>query len=225
MKILHVAGWFVLLMAFAPPLAAQDFAARLREAAGAGRIADIRTMIASPGASGALDGMDAQGQTALLIAVQNGRTDAALALIAAGANINAQAQNKDTPWLLAGARGQTRMLKAMLDTGKVDYSIRNRFGGNALIPACERGHVDTVRLLVTESKIDVNHINNLGWTALMEAVLFGDDGPSNLEIVRLLVRHGADVNIADKSGITPLAHARLRKMNLVSQMLASNGAR
>ncbi|MGL4495431.1 MAG: ankyrin repeat domain-containing protein, partial [Beijerinckiaceae bacterium] len=141
------------------------------------------------------------------------------------ANINAQAQNKDTPWLLAGARGQTRILQAMLNTGKVDYSIRNRFGGNALIPACERGHVETVRLLVTKSKIDVNHINNLGWTALMEAVLFGDDGPNNLEIVRLLVKAGADVNIADKSGITPLAHARLRRLNLVSQFLASNGGR
>ena len=82
-----------------------------------------------------------------------------------GADINAEAANQDTPWLLAGALGRTEMLAAMLDTGKVDYAMRNRYGGNALIPACERGHVETVRLLLERSKIDVNHINNLGWTA------------------------------------------------------------
>jgi len=43
-------------------------------------------------------------------------------------------------------------------------------GGNALIPACERGHIDTVTVLLT-TKIDVNHVNNLGWTCLLEAVI------------------------------------------------------
>lgn len=225
MKILCTVCLVFLAMAMVPPVLAQDAAVRLRDAASAGRMKDIQAIVTTPDGKAAIDNMDSMGQTPLLLAIQNNRAEAALALIAAGANINAQAKNQDTPWLLAGARGQTRVLKAMLDSGRVDYSIRNRFGGNALIPACERGHVDAVRLLVAQSKIDINQINNLGWTALLEAVLFGDDGPNNLEIVRLLVKHGADVNIADKAGLTPLAHARLRRLNLVSQLLASNGAR
>ena len=112
-----------------------------------------------------INARDNHGQTALLFAVQRNDRALALDLIQRGADINAEAMNHDTPWLQAGALGRTEILVAMLDTGKVDYSIRNRYGGNALIPACERGHVDTVRLLLDRSKIDVNHINNLGWTA------------------------------------------------------------
>ena len=70
---------------------------------------------------------------------QRGDRDLALHLIDAGADINAEATNHDTPWLLSGALGRAELLAAMLDTGKVDYAKRNRYGGNALIPACERG--------------------------------------------------------------------------------------
>ena len=224
-KILQMTVLAIMMAMAVVPARAADTGQRLRDAASAGRTKDIQAVVAQDDGKSALDAADAKGQTALLLAIQNNRGEAALALIAAGANINAQAQNQDTPWLLAGARGQTRILQAMLATGKVDYAIRNRFGGNALIPAAERSYVETVRLLTTQSKIDVNHVNNLGWTALMEAVLFGNDDPNNLEVVRLLVKGGANVNIADKAGLTPLAHARLRKLNLVAQFLASHGAR
>ena len=46
-----------------------------------------------------------------------------------------------------------------------DFSLSNRFGGTPPIPACEWAHVDTVKLLLT-TKIDVNHIKDLGWTCL-----------------------------------------------------------
>src|SRR3712207_8322485 len=54
-----------------------------------------------------------------------------------------------------------------------DLTIRNRFGGVAVIPAAERGHVEYVRRVV-QTGIDVNHVNDPGWTALLEAVVYGD---------------------------------------------------
>lgn len=170
-----------------------------------------------------IDARDNHGQTALLFAVQRNDLALALELIKRGADLNAEALNHDTPWLLAGALGRTEMLAAMLDTGTVDYAKRNRYGGNALIPACERGHVDTVRLLLDRSKIDVNHVNNLGWTGLLEAVILSDGGPRHIEIVRMLLAAGADPNIADKDGVTPLQHARDRRYDAIAALIKDAG--
>jgi len=52
--------------------------------------------------------------------------------------------------------------------------------------------------------VDVNHINNLGWTALLEAIVLSDGGLRHQQIVQLLLDHAADVTIADKDGVTPL---------------------
>jgi ankyrin repeat protein len=65
-------------------------------------------------------------------------------------------------------------------------------------------------MLLTHTDVDVNHINNLGWTALLEAVVLSDGGPRHQKIVQLLIDHNADVTIADKDGVTPLQHARQR---------------
>ena len=131
-------------------------------------------------------GPDAQGRTPLLLrAVAGNHVAVAKALLDAGASPNTQAANRDTPWLLAGALGRTEIVAAMLPR-KPDLSIRNRYGGNALIPACERAHVETVKLLLT-SGIDVDHVNDLGWTCLLEIVILGDGGPRHQEVARLVL--------------------------------------
>ena len=191
----------------------------------AARRGDRAALEAALAAGASVHARDAQQQTALLIAVQHGDTDLASYLIARGADINAQATNQDTPWLLAGALGRTEILDAMLDTGNIDYTKRNRYGGNALIPACERGHVETVRLLLSRSEIDVNHVNNLGWTALLEAVLLSDGGPRHVEIVKLLLAAGADPNIADRDGVTPLKHARDRRYDAMAALIKDAGGK
>lgn len=191
----------------------------------AAALGDKAAAVAALNAGAAMDARDAALQTPLLIAVQHDHRDVAAHLIARGADINAVAANEDTPWLLAGALGRATLLAAMLETGKVDYTKRNRYGGNALIPACERGHVDTVRLLLDRSKIDVNHVNNLGWTALLEAVVLSDGGPRHIEIVRLLLAAGADPNIADKDGVTPLKHAQDRRYDAIAALIRDAGGK
>ena len=87
-----------------------------------------------------------------------------------------------------------------------------------------RGHVAMVRALV-RTDIDVDHVNNLGWTALLEAVILGEGGPPHQEIVRALVAAGADVDLADRDGVTPLAHARERGYAEIARTLEAAGAR
>lgn len=192
----------------------------MREAAERGDAAGIDRLVA---AGAPIDAADAAGQTPLLLAVRNNHLDVATRLIDAGANINAQAANQDTPWLLAGALGRTAMLRHMLPKGP-DFSIRNRFGGNALIPACERAHIETVALLVT-TPIDVNHVNNLGWTCLLEIVILGDGGPRHVETTKLVLGAGANPNIADRDGVTPLQHARRRGQREVAVLIETAGGR
>jgi uncharacterized protein len=199
----------------------QSSAARnMLDAAARGDAARLEGLIAN---GAPLDPTDSAGQTPLLLAVQGNHVAAAEALIKAGSNINAQAANKDTPWLLAGALGRTEMLRLMIPRGP-DFSIRNRFGGNALIPACERAHVDTVKLLLT-TKIDVNHVNNLGWTCLLEIVILGDGGPRHVEVAQLVLAAGANANIADKDGVSPLAHAKRKGQREIAQLIANAGGR
>ncbi len=99
-----------------------------------------------------------------------------------------------------------------------DLTIRNRFGGVSVIPAAERGHVDYVRRAV-QTGIDVNHVNDPGWTALLEAVVYGDGGPRYQEIVRILLAAGADPSIADADGVTALEHARARGQSEIARIL------
>ncbi len=171
-----------------------------------------------------IDARDGLGRTALLLAVEHGHAEIAGTLLARGASVNAQAANRDTPWLLAGAAGRTQILELMLSRAP-DLSIRNRFGGDALIPACERGHVDTVRLLTTRTKIDVNHVNDLGWTCLLEAAILGDGGPRHQEVARLVLAAGANPGLADREGVSPLAHARRRGHAEVAGIIEAAGGR
>lgn len=93
-----------------------------------------------------------------------------------------------------------------------------------MIPACERAHVETVKLLLT-TKIDINHVNNLGWTCLLEIVILGDGGPRHLEVAKLVLSAGADPNIADKDGTSPLAHARGKGQSAVARLIEAAGGR
>src|SRR6478609_5022447 len=158
-------------------------------------------------------------RTPLLLAVTHDRTDVARVLVALGANPNALDDQHDTPWLVTGVTGSVAMLEALLPAHP-DLTIRNRFGGLSVIPASVRGHVDYVRRVV-QTGIDVNHVNDLGWTAMLEAVILGDGGPRHQDIVRILLAAGANRSIADKDGVTPLQHAQRKGYRELAAILAA----
>ena len=164
---------------------------------------------------------DGSGRTALLAATQGNRVEAARVLIDAGSDVNAKDAIDDSPYLLAGARGHLEILRMTLAHG-ADLKSVNRYGGTALIPAAHYGHVETVRELL-KTPIDVDHVNRLGWTALLEAVILGDGGARHVEIAKLLLARGANPNIADRDGVTPLAHARRRGYAAMAEVIAKAG--
>ena len=206
------------LLGAAPAAGAEG--ASLVTAVAAGDLPTAKRLIA---AGADLEARNGSGETALLAAVRGNRVEIARALIDAGADINARAGNRDTPFLLAGASGRTEIIAAMIPAGP-DLTLFNRFGGTALIPACERAHVETIALLLTTA-IDVDHVNALGWTCLLEIVILGDGGPRHVEITRLVLAAGARPDIADKEGVSPLAHARAKGQREVAALIVGAGGR
>ncbi len=171
-----------------------------------------------------LEAVDRDGRTPLLIATRANDVEAARALITAGADVNAKDRIGDTPFLYAGAEGRLEILRLILATGRANLGDTNRYGGTALIPAAHHGHPEVVRELL-KTKIAVDHVNRLGWTALLETIILSDGGPIHQDIMAQLIAAGADVNLADGEGVSPLTHARQRGYAEMVRMLEKAGAR
>lgn len=149
---------------------------------------------------------DSRGRSLLLLAVVGKKIKIAKILVEYKADVNLQDQQLDSAFLFAGANGQTELVKLFLKNG-ARFDVFNRYNGTALIPACERGHVETVKVLANTEGFPIDHVNRLGWTALMEAVILGDGSLKYQQIVQILKDKKAK-DIADKNGITALTHAK-----------------
>ena len=168
-----------------------------------------------------INAMNSKQETLILIATHNNDVPIAQLLIDNGANVNLQDTILDSAYLYAGAQGRTEILDYMLRHADIDFSVVNRYGGNTLIPAAEKGHIDAVRLLVADPNIDINFQNNFGYTALIEAVALTDGSEVFQEIVQVLVDHGADTNLRDNSGKTALDYAQERQFATMIAILQS----
>jgi ankyrin repeat protein len=165
---------------------------------------------------------DKEGRCALVAAAYNNHLEIVDLLIAAGADVNMKDDTLQSAYLISTSEGYTELLTKTLKAG-ADVLSTDSYNGTGLIRAADRGHVEIIRELL-KTDIRVNHINRIGWTALLEAVILGDGGKRHTEVVRLLVDAGADVNLPDKDGVTPLAHAKNRKFFDIVTILESSGA-
>ena len=59
----------------------------------------------------------------------------------------------------------------------------------------------------------------------MEAIILGNGGKEHIEITDLLLKHGADPNIADRNGVTPLMHAKEKEYKEIETLLINAGAK
>jgi ankyrin repeat protein len=159
----------------------------------------------------------------LLLAATADHAAVARLLVDLGADPDALDGRHDSAWLVTGVTGSVEMAR-IIAAAKPDYGLLNRFGGTSLIPASERGHADYVAWVVEHTPMKIDHVNDLGWTALLEAVILGEGSTRWQRIVRTLIDAGADASIADKDGVTPLQHARNRGHTEVARIIQGERA-
>ncbi len=195
---------------------------RLISAAEQGDVEAVKRLL-DDGAS--VEARDETGRTALVAAAYENHLDVAKTLVKAGADVNAKDETEQSAYLISTAEvgDDPRLLRLTLDNG-ADVQSLDSYNGTGLIRAADRGYVEVVRELL-ETDIDVDHINSLGWTALLEAIILGGGDAEHTEVVQLLVDANADVSLADSEGVTPLEHARRRGYEGMVEILEAAGTR
>lgn len=190
----------------------------LHRAAHDGNVAAIRQLIAE-GAN--VNARDRRRRTPSIVAAFRSQDAALKALAEGGADMNAQDEVGYDVVTIAAVAGDAELMQLALDFGNRPDLIHTNWDGTALIAASELGHAEVVRRLVAAGS-PLDHVNNLGWTALLEAVILGDGGPAHQETVRILVEAGADRTIADRDGLTPMDHAKARGFTEIVSILTEN---
>jgi ankyrin repeat protein len=205
-----------------PPGPAETSAYRgLHAAAAKGDAAEIARLIV---AGERVDTLDGHRRTPLHVSAHLGHQEAAQALMRGGANPNAlDAQQYDIV-TIAAVNNDVPMLKLALAGGCNPKNITSPYQGTALIAAAHLGHAEVVRMLIAAGA-PPDHVNNLGWTALIESIVLGNGGRNHTDTLDALVKARANVNLTDRSGATPLALAKARGYAEMVRILEAAGAK
>ena len=187
----------------------------LHAAAAKGDIAAIKGLASD---KSRLNARDSYGRTPLMVAAYARRYAAAKELIAAGADLDALENDRYDVVTIASVANDVQMLKIALSAGAKSGQTTSRYDGTALIAAAHLGHVEVVRTLIAAGA-PLDHVNNLAWTAL------GDGGANHIACLTALVRAGANVNIADGNGISPLRLAERHGYGEMVRILKAAGAK
>ena len=193
----------------------------LHAAAAKGDAAGVVRLIAT---GAAVNATDAHRRTPLHVAVHLRHQQAAQALLTGRANPNAlDAQAYDIV-TIAAVNDDVPMLKLALAGGCDPRNITSPYRGTALIAAAHLGHEEIVRTLIAAGA-PLDHVNNLGWTALIESIVLGNGGKRHTDTLEALVKAGANLNLADRQGVTPLGLAKARGYSAMVRILESAGAK
>jgi ankyrin repeat protein len=161
---------------------------------------------------------DRAQRTPAHVAAFASQDDAVAALAAGGADMNALENRIYDVVTIAAVADDPDLVALAMELGNSPALITSVYDGTALIAAAHLGHHRVVAHLV-EGGAPLDHVNNLGWTALMEAVILGDGGPDHVETLRILLAAGADKTIPDRDGVTALQHATARGYDAMIALL------
>jgi len=187
----------------------------LHAAAHKGDLAQIGKLIASKADLTARDG---NGRTPLHVAVFARQRAAVAALAKAGADLNLLESDRYDGVTIASVADDEETLRTLLSLGATAKQITSRYDGTALIAAAHLGHDGVVRQLIAAGA-PLDHVNNLHWTAVIESIVLGDGGPRHQATLQALIKAGANLQLADRQGNTPLALAQSRGYREMIAML------
>ena len=193
----------------------------LHAAAHKGDIAELERLIA---AKADLNARDPYGRTPLHVATHAGKVDAIRVLAKAGAKLGLLDKDRYDAVTIASVANNEDALRALLAAGASAKLTTSRYDGTALIAAAHLGHTGVVKQLIAAGA-PLDHVNNLHWTALIESIVLGDGGTRHTETLRALVSAGANLQLADRNGNTPLRLAKGRGYKAMVEILEKAGAK
>ncbi len=171
---------------------------------------------------GGVNDRDAKGRTAAHLAAFGSADDSLAALARAGADLNLIDGERYDVVTIAAVANDPDIVALALRLGNRADLVTSIYDGTALIAAAHLGHAEVVQHLIAGGA-PLDHVNKLGWTALIEAVVLGDGGPDHIATARALLEAGADATITDRHGVTPLDHARRRGYAEMADLIARYG--
>ncbi len=141
------------------------------------------------------------------------------ALIDAGADLDAQGDNGETPLNTAILEGHVLVASLLIDRG-ADIQARNKGGFTPLHAAAYANVVEIAEKLLSRGADVKDQMNKAGVTPLSVASEEGHPG-----LVKVLIDHGADLEAGERNGYTPLTRALWRGQKEVVALLQRSGAK
>lgn len=194
----------------------------LHAAAHRGDLPALDRLLATRPAPAVLNARDTQGRTAIHVATFARQREAIRRLAGAGADLQLLEDDRYDAVTIAAVADDEDTLRVLLELGASAKLVTSRYDGTALIAAAHLGHDGVVRQLIA-SGAPLDHVNNLHWTALIEAVVLGDGGARHQRTLAALLQAGAKPKLADGSGRTPLQLARGRGYAEMARLLEAAG--
>ena len=221
---IYAFGFVIALPVFAQTGPGATEAAQYQGLHAAAHNGDVLVIEKSGGLKAALNARDSNGRTPLHVATFARKPNAVRALVKAGADINLLDNDRYDGVTIASVADDEETLRVLLSLGANARQITSRYDGTALIAAAHLGHAGVVRQLIAAGA-PLDHVNNLHWTALIESIVLGDGGLRHQETLRALIAAGANLQLTDRQGNTPLQLAKSRAYREMVLMLEQAGAR